>query len=81
MEHRLFCYITKNWAGKPLMDIHTVVNLIASTTTEKGLEVKCVVDTKTYQTGLKADDDMMGKIDLETVGPNESWNYIIRGLK
>ena len=81
VEHRLFCYITKNWAGKPLMDIHTVVNLISSTTTKKGLKVKCVVDTNTYQTGLKADDGMMGKIDLETVGPNESWNYIIRGLK
>ncbi len=81
VEHRLFCYITKNWAGKPLVDINTIVNLISSTTTEKGLEVKCVVDTNIYQTGLKADDGMMGKIDIETVGPNESWNYIIRGFK
>lgn len=81
VEHRLFCYITKNWAGKPLIDINTIVNLISSTTTEKGLEVKCVVDTNTYQTGLKADDAMMGKIDMEKVGPNESWNYIIRGFK
>ncbi len=81
IEHRLFCYITKNRAGKPLVDINTVVNLISSTTTKKGLEVKCVVDTNTYQTGLKADDEMMGKIDIETIGPNESWNYIIRGFK
>lgn len=81
VEHRLFCYITKNWAGKPLIDINTIVNLISSTTTEKGLEVKCVVDTNTYQTGLKADDEMMSKIDIETIGPNESWNYIIRGFK
>lgn len=81
VEHRLFCYITKNWAGKPLVDINTIVNLISSTTTEKGLEVKCVVDTNTYQTGLKADDEMMSKIDIETIGPNESWNYIIRGFK
>ena len=81
IEHCLFCYITKNWSGKPLMDINTIVNLISSTTTAKGLEVKCVVDTNIYQTGLKADDSMMSKIDIETVGPNESWNYIIRGLK
>lgn len=81
VEHRLFCYITKNWAGKPLIDINTIVNLISSTTTEKGLEVKCVVDTNTYQTGLKADDCMMSRIDIETVGPNKSWNYIIRGFK
>jgi len=81
IEHRLFCYITKNWAGKPLVDINTVVNLISSTTTKKGLEVRCVVDTNIYQTGLKADDEMMSKIDIETIGPNESWNYIIRGFK
>ncbi len=28
VEHRLFCYITKHWQGKPLVDIQTVVNLI-----------------------------------------------------
>ena len=24
---------------------------------------------------------MMSRIDIEAVGPNESWNYVIRGLK
>ena len=81
IEHRLFCYITKNWSGKPLVDINTIVNLISSTKTNKGLVVKCVVDTNIYPTGLKADDETMAKIDIEKVGPNESWNYIIRGLK
>ena len=81
VEHRLFCYITKNWSGKPLIDINTIVNLISSTTTQKGIVVKCVVDTNSYPTGLKADEDMMAKIDIEKVGPNESWNYIIRGFK
>ena len=81
VEHRLFCYITKNWSGKPLIDINTIVNLISSTTTQKGLVVKCVVDTNSYPTGLKVDEDMMAKIDIEKVGPNESWNYIIRGFK
>lgn len=81
VEHRLFCYITKNWAGKPLIDINTIVNLISSTTTSKGLVVKCVVDTNVYPTGIKADEDMMAKIDIQKVGPNESWNYIIRGFK
>lgn len=39
VEHRLFCYITKHWQGKPLVDVQTVVNLIQSTTTETGLSV------------------------------------------
>ena len=81
VEHRLFCYITKNWAGKPLIDIDTIVSLISSTTTKNGLTVKCVVDTNTYPIGLKATDEMMSRIDIETTGPNESWNYIIRGFK
>lgn len=33
IEHRLFCYISKNWAGQPLTSIETVVELIGSTTT------------------------------------------------
>jgi len=39
IEHRLFCRISKNWQGQPLLDVETVVSLIGSTTTEKGLPV------------------------------------------
>ena len=35
IERRLFCYISKTWAGKPLIDVVTVVKLIGSTTTSK----------------------------------------------
>ena len=35
IEHRLFCHISKTWAGKPLIDVVTVVKLIGSTTTSK----------------------------------------------
>lgn len=27
VEHRLFCYISKRWEGKPLIDIQTTVSL------------------------------------------------------
>ena len=30
----MFCYISKNWQGQPLIDIETVINLINSTTTK-----------------------------------------------
>ena len=55
--------------------------MISSTTTDKGLTVKCVVDTNKYPTGVKTDDDIINKIDIEKIGPNESWNYVIRGFK
>ncbi len=81
IEHRLFCYISKNWAGKPLIDIVTIVKLIGSTTTQKGLHVVCDVDDKPYQTGIKVSDDELNKMDIEFLGPNKGWNYIIRGFK
>ena len=41
VEHRMFCYISKNWQGQPLIDIETVISLISNTTTEKGLTITC----------------------------------------
>ena len=40
IEHRLFCFITKNWRGRPLTSYQVIVDLIASTTTETGLTVR-----------------------------------------
>lgn len=81
VEHRLFCFITKNWQGKPLIDINTTVNLISSTKTKNGLTVKCEVDDNNYDTGIKIPDEEFAKIDIEKMGPNESWNYIIHGFQ
>ena len=81
VEHRLFCYITKHWQGKPLVDVQTVVNLIQSTTTEAGLSVVCMLDKKVYETGIKVADEDMDAIDIEYIGPHHGWSYIIRGFK
>lgn len=78
IEHRMFCYITKNWQGKPLIDIQTVIYLIGSTTTQTGLKIKCVVDTNKYPTGRKVSDEEFNAVNIfpcETLG---KWNYIIR---
>lgn len=77
VEHRLFCYISKNWEGKPLYDIETVVNLISSTTTKKGLTVKCIVDNNKYEKGLKVTDEEKDKINITFVD-DMTWNYIIK---
>lgn len=78
IEHRLFCYISKNWQGQPLIDIETVVNLISSTTTTTGLKVICKVDRNHYETGIKITDAQREAINIIYTGPNEKWNYIIR---
>jgi len=53
IEHRLFSYITLNWRGKPLTSYEVIVNLIAATTTSKGLKVKCMLDKNEYPKGIK----------------------------
>ena len=81
IEHRMFCYISKNWAGKPLLDIQTVVNYITNTKTKDGLIVNCEVDYNQYEKAIKISDDQIETIDLERVGPYGDYAYIIRGFK
>ena len=80
IEHRLFCFISRTWAGQPLIDIETVIDLIGSTTTQQGLTVKCVLDNNEYPTGIKVSDEAYNNISIERVGPMPDWNYIIRGF-
>jgi hypothetical protein len=77
IEHRLFSFITKNWRGKPLISLETIVNLIANTTTEKGLEIKAMKDTNIYQKGIKISDEEMNKINLKKDDFRGNWNYAI----
>lgn len=81
IEHKLFCYISRNWQGQPLIDIPTVINLIGSTTTNNGLTVKCILDKNEYQTGIKVSEEYFNNVDIEAIEPMSTWNYIIRGFK
>jgi hypothetical protein len=56
IEHRLFSFISSTWRGEPLRDYETFVNLIAGTTTAKGLKVTCRRDRRKYPTGRAASD-------------------------
>lgn len=78
IEHRLFCYITQNWQGQPLVDIKTVVNLISSTTTTTGLKVQCVVDANRYELHQQVSDEDMDSINLEPCEQFGTWNYVIK---
>lgn len=77
IEHRLFSFITLNWRGKPLRTYQTVVNLIAATTTEKGLDVYCELDENTYQKGRKVTDKEMATINIKGHAFHPDWNYTI----
>jgi len=77
IEHRLFSQITKNWRGRPLESLEVIVNLIASTTTEKGLVVKCKMDTSNYPKGIKVTDEELSAINLFGNEFHPNWNYTI----
>jgi hypothetical protein len=77
VEHRLFCYISKNWAGKPLIDVETVINLISNTTTKTGLSVICERDNSIYPLAQKVRDDDFQAINIRKISPFNEWNYII----
>ena len=49
IEHRMFCHITNNWRGRPLLTRQVVVNLIGSVSTAQGLPVKVALDENTYE--------------------------------
>jgi Rhodopirellula transposase DDE domain len=78
VEHRLFSFITSNWRGEPLRDYETVVNLIARTTTAKGLRVKCRLDHGKYPIGRKVTDEEMNRVNVERNKFHGEWNYVIR---
>ena len=78
IEHRMFCFISQNWRGKPLIDRATVVSLIGNTKTKKGLEIKAKLDENRYQTGIKISEEQMRQLNLHKDIFHGEWNYTIK---
>ncbi len=81
VEHRLFCYITQNWRGQPLVSRAAIVNLIGSTTTRTGLLVRAALDTAQYETGIKVSDEELAAVQLTPHEFHGDWNYTISPRK
>ena len=77
IEHRLFCHITENWRGRPLVDHETVVQLIGSVRTKTGLTVKAKLDTREYPTGIKVSDAEMEALVITRESFHGEWNYTL----
>ena len=80
VEHRLFCYISKNWQGKPLINVETAINLIGSTTTTTGLKVICQRDDTVYELAKVVTDEDFESIDIEKITPFGNWNYLLKAF-
>jgi transposase len=77
IEHRMFCHITENWRGQPLVSHGVIVNLIGHTTTTKGLRIKTALDRGSYDQGVKVSKEQFAGIELRPDQFHGDWNYAI----
>lgn len=78
IEHRLFSFISINWRGKPLTSYQVIINLITSTTTKTGLNVKARLDEKIYSKGKKISDREMKELLIVKNKFHGEWNYAVK---
>ena len=80
IEHRMFCHITENWRGRPLLSRAAVVDLIANTTTKTGLKICAALDKRAYDTGIKVAPETMSRLAIEPYQFHGDWNYKLKPL-
>jgi Rhodopirellula transposase DDE domain len=78
IEHRMFCHITENWRGRPLVSREVVVNLIGHTTTKTGLAIRSELDENRYPTGREVTAQQMESLAIKPDQFHGEWNYTIQ---
>ena len=81
IEHRMFCHITENWRGRPLVSREVVVNLIGHTRTKSGLTIRSELDHNSYPTGQSVSDEQMQALNLKRDKFHGEWNYTLTPRK
>jgi Rhodopirellula transposase DDE domain len=81
IEHRMFCYITQNWRGRPLVSQAVIVNLIGGTKAESGLRIEAELDPSPYKKGIKVTDEELASVNIHKDSFHGEWNYTIRPSK
>ncbi len=78
IEHRLFSFISMNWAGIPLRSLDTMLALIRGTRTKSGLQVEAALLDGIFKTGQRISKATMRWLNIETHETCPQWNYTIR---
>jgi hypothetical protein len=74
IEHQMFSFMSKNWRGRPLDSLGTIVNLISSTTTKIGLKIEAEIDSAQYEKGIKVSNAEMARLNIEHASFHGEWN-------
>ena len=80
VEHRLFSFITLNWRARPLVSHQVVIETIGATTTSTGLKVRAMLDTGTYEKGIRITDKDMRAWEASHLRRHDfhgNWNYTV----
>jgi len=77
VDHRLFSYISLNWAGRPLRTLDIMLGYIRGTTTEGGLTVEAHADEGVYEKGKRVTDGEMAQLNILHHTQLPDWNYTI----
>ena len=77
IEHRMFCHLTENWRGRPLISHEVIVNLIGHTTTRGGLAIRSQLDNNSYPTGQPVTKQQMESLSLKRDRFHGEWNYTL----
>lgn len=78
VEHRLFSFISMNWAGKPLRTFEALMGYITSTTTRTGLVVSGVLRRGSNEKGERVSDEEMATLNIRHHEVCPNWNYTLR---
>ena len=78
IEHRRFSFSSKNWRGRPLDSLATIVNLLAHTTTDTGLYIETSIDETIDKTGIEVSDEEFAALNLTREKFHGEWNYVIK---
>ena len=77
IEHRMFCHITQNWRGRPLVSHEVIIQLIANTRTQARLKIRAALDSGRYPTGIKISDEELAALKLKPAKFHGDWNYAL----
>lgn len=80
VEHRLFSFISINWAGKPMKTLELMLGYIRGTTTATGLRVKAFLDRRSYSRGQAVTREQQEALNLTSHDVCSQWNYTLRPI-
>jgi hypothetical protein len=77
IEHRLFCFVSQNWAERPRVSYETALKFIRTTKTESGLRCRALLDFRHYATRIKITREQRAQINLQPRRVLSKWNCTI----